>query len=174
MACLYLMGLDLSNEQIAEKLDLPINETQAMTSQLREGIVAKKPVTLSGEAKTDEVYIIAGHKSQPEVVANLGRKGRRRRLRGKRGRGTLKGEKPPVLGMLQRNGEVVIQMVSNVLHVTIKPLINETIAPGSMPEMRMAMAFMKYLSTPWKAFRPCFALGCVRIVAFLRKSCPGN
>jgi transposase len=37
-----------------------------------------------------------------------------------------------VLGMLQRNGEVVIQMVPNVQHVTIKPLITETIAPGSM------------------------------------------
>jgi transposase-like protein len=34
------------------------------------------------------------------------------KLRGKRGRGTLEGEKPPVLGMLQRNGEVVIQMLS--------------------------------------------------------------
>lgn len=66
------------------------------------------------------------------MVASLGRKGRRRKLRGKRGRGTLEGEKPPVLGMLQRNGEVVIQMVANVQHATIKPLITETIAPGSM------------------------------------------
>jgi hypothetical protein len=41
-------------------------------------------------------------------------KGRRQKLRGKRGRSTLEGEKPPVLGMLQRNGEVVIQMVPNV------------------------------------------------------------
>lgn len=82
--------------------------------------------------ETDEVYITAGHKGQPEVVAGLGRKGRRRKLRGKRGRGTLEGEKPPVLGMLQRNGEVVIQMVPNVQQVTIQPIITETIAPGSL------------------------------------------
>jgi transposase-like protein len=40
--CLYLMGLNLSNEQIAAELDLAPGDVQAMTSQLREGIVAKK------------------------------------------------------------------------------------------------------------------------------------
>jgi transposase-like protein len=78
------------------------------------------------------VYITAGHKGQPEVVARLGRKGRRRKLRGRRGRGTLADEKPPVLGMIQRNGEVVIQMLPNVQQTTIKPIITDTIAPGSM------------------------------------------
>ena len=66
------------------------------------------------------------------MVAYLGRQGRRRKLRGKRGRGTLKGEKPPVLGMLQRNGEVVIRMLPNVQQVTIQPLITATVAPGSL------------------------------------------
>lgn len=42
VSCLYLMGLNLSNEQIAAELDLPVNEAQAMTSQLREGVVVKK------------------------------------------------------------------------------------------------------------------------------------
>lgn len=42
VSCLYLMGLNLSNEQIAAELDLPLNEAQAMTSQLREGVVVKK------------------------------------------------------------------------------------------------------------------------------------
>src|SRR5512146_987944 len=40
--CLYLMGLNLSNEQIAAELDLALGDAQAMTSQLRQGIVAKK------------------------------------------------------------------------------------------------------------------------------------
>ena len=40
--CLYFMGLNLSNEQIAAELDLSTNEVQAMTNQLREGIVVKK------------------------------------------------------------------------------------------------------------------------------------
>lgn len=40
--CLYLMGLNLSNEQIAAELDLAVGDTQAMTTQLREGVVVKK------------------------------------------------------------------------------------------------------------------------------------
>jgi len=40
--CLYLMGLNLSNEQIAAELDLSPGDAQEMTSQLRQGIVAKK------------------------------------------------------------------------------------------------------------------------------------
>jgi transposase-like protein len=40
--CLYLMGLNLSNEQIGQELDLDPGDAQRMTSQLRAGIVAKK------------------------------------------------------------------------------------------------------------------------------------
>ena len=41
-----------------------------MTTQLREGIVQRKPqVTLSGEVECDEVYVVAGHKGHPEAVA---------------------------------------------------------------------------------------------------------
>ena len=43
--CLYFMGLNLSNEQIAAELDLAAGDVQAMTSQLREGIVAKKSLS---------------------------------------------------------------------------------------------------------------------------------
>ncbi len=86
---------------------------------------------MSGEIEADEVYIVAGHKGLPMEVAKAGRKGRRRRLRGKRGRGTLAGDKPPVLGLLQRNGEVCICMLPNVQQVTIQPIITSRVAPGS-------------------------------------------
>lgn len=66
------------------------------------------------------------------MVARLERPGRRRKLRGRRGRGTLDGEKPPVLGLLQRTGEVLIQMLPNVQQQTIQPIITQTVAPGSM------------------------------------------
>jgi len=89
-------------------------------------------VSLSGQVEWDEVCIVAGHKGHPEVVAHLGREGRRRRLRGKRGRGTLEGEKPPVLGMIQRGGEVVIHMLSNVQQKTIQPIMAQTIQVGSL------------------------------------------
>lgn len=60
-----------------------------------------------------------------------GRNGRRRRLKGAPGRGTLEKEKPPILGMLQRGGEVVIRMLENVQQRTIEPLIRATIGPGT-------------------------------------------
>jgi transposase-like protein len=66
------------------------------------------------------------------VVARAGREGRRRKLRGKRGRGTLAEEKPPILGLIQRNGEVFIQMLPNVQQKTIKPIITKTVSAGSM------------------------------------------
>jgi len=87
---------------------------------------------LTGVIEADEVYIVAGHKGQPSKVAQAGRKPRRRRLKGQRGRGTLAGDKPPVLGLLQRDGEVVIRLLPNVQQITIKPVITSVVAAGSL------------------------------------------
>jgi len=40
--CLYFMGLNLSNQQIAAELDLDPDDVQVMTTQLRDGIAVKK------------------------------------------------------------------------------------------------------------------------------------
>ena len=74
--CLYFMGLNLSNRQIALELGLDTSDTQAMTEQLRCGLVARTPaVELTGEVEIDEVYVVAGHKGQPEQVAKRGGSG---------------------------------------------------------------------------------------------------
>ena len=39
--CLYFIGLNLSNEQIAHELDVDLSDVQQMTTQLREGIIKK-------------------------------------------------------------------------------------------------------------------------------------
>jgi len=71
--CLYFMGLNLSNRQIAGELGLAVSDVQAMTEQLRHGLVAKVPaVELTGEVEIDEVYVVAGHKGQPKEVAKRG------------------------------------------------------------------------------------------------------
>ena len=41
-------------------------------------------------------------------------------------------EKPPIFGMIQRTGMVVIRMLENVQQVTIAPLIRSTIAAGTV------------------------------------------
>jgi len=129
--CFYFMGLNLSNAQIAEDLGLNPNDVQRMTEQLRTGIVERQPEpVLSGEVECDEVYVIAGHKGNPGAVKKR-RRGRRRRLKGARGRGTLAKEKPPIFGMIQRGGAVVIRMLENVQQKTIRPLIETFIAPGT-------------------------------------------
>src|SRR5487761_2417986 len=64
--CLYFMGLNLSNLQIARELSLNEDDVQSMASRLREGLVAKAPeVKLEGVVEIDEVYVVAGHKGNP-------------------------------------------------------------------------------------------------------------
>jgi transposase-like protein len=71
--CLYFMGLNLSNRQIAQELELSVSDVQTMTDRLRHGLVAKTPaVQLAGEVEIDEVYVVAGHKGQPAAVAKGG------------------------------------------------------------------------------------------------------
>jgi transposase-like protein len=58
--------------------------------------------------------------------------GRRRRLAGAPGRGTLEKDKPPILGLIQRGGQVVMRMLANVQQRTIQPIIEATVAKGTL------------------------------------------
>ena len=69
VACLYLMGLNLSNRQISQELSLHKDDVHQMTRELRQAVADKRPeVQLSGTVEFDEVYVTAGHKGQPEQV----------------------------------------------------------------------------------------------------------
>jgi transposase-like protein len=73
LPCLYLMGLNLSNRQIARELDLGVSDVQAVTEALRRGLTAElPPAILRGEVEIDEVYVVAGHKGHPAAVAKRG------------------------------------------------------------------------------------------------------
>ena len=76
IACLYLMGLNLSNQQIAQELDLHKDDVHHMTCELRQAVAEKRPeVQLSGTVEFDEVYVTAGHKGQPQQVKKKGERG---------------------------------------------------------------------------------------------------
>ena len=62
------MGLNVSNNQIAEQLDLNRSDVQQMTYLFREGIVKKTKVIFQNKVEFDEVYIVSGHKGHPEAV----------------------------------------------------------------------------------------------------------
>lgn len=133
LLCLYFMGLNLSNRQIAQELELNQDDVQQMTSDLRQMVYARRnPVQLTGEVEFDEVYLVAGHKGHPAIVRELERDGRRNRRKGARGRGTLAAEKPPIFGMIQRSGALIIHMLPNVQQPTIQPLIQRYVQPGTL------------------------------------------
>src|SRR5690348_17604353 len=69
---------------------------------------------------------------QPGCRPKKGRAGRRRRLKGACGRGTLEKEKPPILGLIQRDGQVVLRMLPHVKQKTIKPIIAAVVVKGTM------------------------------------------
>jgi len=48
------------------------------------------------------------------------------------GRGTQAKDKPPIVGLIQRGGQVVLQMLPNVQQTTIRPVIQNTVAPGAL------------------------------------------
>ena len=41
-------------------------------------------------------------------------------------------EKPPILGLIQRDGQVVLRMLPNVKQKTIKPIITTVVVKGTM------------------------------------------
>jgi transposase-like protein len=73
VACLYLMGLNLSNRQIAHELGLNEDDAQQMAHTLRQGVVDSSTTPqLSGTVEIDEVYVVARHKGQPAEIQKKG------------------------------------------------------------------------------------------------------
>ncbi|MDZ7936179.1 MAG: IS1595 family transposase [Emticicia sp.] len=93
----------------------------------------KKPFfILSGSVEADECYVVAGQKGQHHKVVKAVRMPRRRRLKGKRGRGTFADEKNPVFGMIERGGLVSLRVLPNVQQKTIEPIIESQIEKGTV------------------------------------------
>src|SRR3954453_9447991 len=122
-------------------------------------------------------------------------------MRGAPGRATLAKDKPPVLGLLQRGGEVVVRMLADVRQATIRPVIEATVVNGALvytdeydiyarleewgyghktvchggestPATRMATGSARSTSTRPRASGPCCAPGCGRTGASRGRSCP--
>ncbi|MGO9772782.1 MAG: transposase [Roseiarcus sp.] len=79
----------------------------------------------------DEVYVVAGHAGNP-VALEKKAQGPTQQIEGAPGRGTLEKEKPPILGMIQRGGQVVLKMLANVQQTRIKLIIEAGVAKGAL------------------------------------------
>ena len=53
-------------------------------------------------------------------------------MKGMPGLGTLEKEKPPIFGMVQRGGAIILHLLANVRQATIKPLLLAGVALGSL------------------------------------------
>jgi transposase-like protein len=65
--CIYFMGLNLSNEQIAQELGIDPDDAQVMASPPG-GHRRRSPRSLQRRVECDEVYVVARHKGHPEAV----------------------------------------------------------------------------------------------------------
>jgi transposase len=107
----------------------------------------------------------------------------------------LEKDKPPILGLIQRGGQIVLHMLPNVQQATIKPIISDTVAPGTLIHTdeydiyaRLPAwgyghktvchardedgdGFAKSTSTPLRASGRCCGHGCVRTGVSRRTSC---
>ena len=139
----------------------------------------------------------AGHQGKPDEVVKQGDADGAGGSRASGDEGRVPPEKPPIVGMIQRGGEVIIRMVENVQQRTLKPFIEAAMAPGTClytaeddiysrwsrgvmrtnrvvmgvantHGMTTAMAFIRFTSIRWKAFGRCSGRGCVRIAASRR------
>ena len=107
----------------------------------------------------DEVYVKAGHKGRPESVRRKNRSGRRRALKGAPGRGTLEKEKPPILGIIQRSGDVAIFMLPDVQRKTIEPILRSVITPGTLVNTDEYIIYNKLRDWGYEHKTVCHAIG---------------
>ncbi len=141
----YLMKLGLSNKQIADELGIEENTARRICNLIRGSMFFQNCLQkLSGTVEIDEVYQTAGSKGNGRntrntrednkskgIRKNLGRKPRKRGLKIK-GRGSYDKDKPPVMGMTEReSGTIHLEVTMNVKQDTVKPIVEHHIEKGS-------------------------------------------
>ncbi len=139
----YLMKLGLSNKRISEELGVEENTASRICNLMRGSMFFQNCLNkLSGTVEMDEVYQTAGSKGNGRntregnkskgIRKNLGRKPRKRGLKIK-GRGSYRKDKPPVIGMVEReSGTIHLEVTRNVTKDTVKPIVEGHIEKGSM------------------------------------------
>jgi transposase-like protein len=131
----WLWGIHLfvtgkSAEHMAQELGCNRKTGQRLRRLLQLSLFTQRFAwALHGPVEIDEIYIISGLKGRAGGLA-LNRPPRRRGLK-KRGRGDWQGDKPPVLGLVDRQGQVYLIVLANVQTQTIQPFIERLVARGA-------------------------------------------
>ena len=118
----FMLQSKVSVRELAETFRCPYVTVFRMVRRLRMNLyLTASTVSLKGIVELDEVYVTTGLK---------GKKVRERqpRIRGlkRRGRGTYAEDKPPILGVVERDGPVRLIPMADVAATTILPLLLKT------------------------------------------------
>lgn len=125
--CMHLVSLKCSTHTIAEELQLSYDLADSLVKRLGQRFFDTPAAeTLLGHVEIDEAYQNAGEKGIEQKA-----RAPRCRANDRRGRGTLKTDCPPILGMVQRGGLLRLHVLDNVQKKTIEPLITDMIQAGS-------------------------------------------
>lgn len=120
-----------SAEEMARQISAQPRVGQRMRRLYQVVLDLNRPESaLDGKIEVDEIYIISGWKGRPAGLKPP-RPPRRRRLKGKRGRGTWDSDKVPLVAIVQRNGQVRLFTQRNLQKDTFRPLLKRWIRQGT-------------------------------------------
>ena len=126
---MFLVELGKTIAEIAKELPCDYHTAHRLVWAIRERRV------LSGVVEVDEIYQTAGHKGCPpkgrEEERALNRPPRRRGKKQGRGRGSAAKDSPALIGMVSREGQVVVEVTPDVKRSSLEPVFRERVAQGS-------------------------------------------
>lgn len=131
---IYLMELGHSTAKIAQELPCDYHTAHRIVWTIRAcELRIEEGRRLQGVVEVDEIYQTAGHKGQAPGggCRALDRPPRRRGKPQGRGRGSAAKDAPALVGMVSRDGQVVMEVVPDVRRESLEPRFRQRIAPES-------------------------------------------
>lgn len=119
---IFLFVSGCSSREMATELKVNLKTAQRLVALLQLILITQRyRFKLKGKVEFDEIYLIGGLKGRAGKL-ELARAPRKRALRWP-GRGTWDSDKVPILGLVDRQGQIYLVPCANVQSDTIQPLI---------------------------------------------------
>jgi len=131
---IYLVQLNHSTAAIARELPCDYHTAHRIVWLIREReMQIEEGRQLQGVVEVDEIYQTAGHKGRaPQgALRPLGRPSRRRGKKQGRGRGSAAKDAPALIGMVSRDGLMVLDVAPDVRRESLAPVFENAVKRGS-------------------------------------------
>lgn len=132
LACLHVSILRVSRE-LERSYGVVYRSARRAMNVIHRGKPSTGSNRLSGTVEMDEVYLTAGLKGRGNRrrIECLGRRPRRRGLRGRPGRGSWKVDRPPIVVLVERRGRERYVPSTDVEGETVGRIASRHVEPGS-------------------------------------------